>query len=145
MSRIDNIGQNGGEGLNYGTVYDTVHLDYNLHEYTPTIKTEVQDKCSGCMSLCEGCEPEAHDFNGNYKGSFDVIKKPKHYMIIPEKNVEARHIVQAVVNECVDLSGYQCHCLASAIEYLLRGHKKNGLEDYKKAGQLIEFLVQAHE
>lgn len=120
--------------------------------------TEVIDRCSGCLTPCPECDmkkktdirlqdnPDGVDYTDfietselGHADKFNPVHKPEHYMLIPEKDVQVKDVVKAVVNECYDLSGYQCHCLASAIEYLLRAHKKNGLQDYQKARKLLEF------
>ena len=74
------------------------------------------------------CEP--------LKTSEDQVENPKHYMVIPEKDVEAMHIIRAVLGE----EGYKNYCHGNMIKYVLR-KKGNLTEDLAKAGQYSKMYM----
>lgn len=70
--------------------------------------------------------------------SEDVIKKPKHYEVVP--NLEAKDIVKLVLNSelCHGMTGYQKGCLFSVLKYRLRaGKKDDALQDIAKSDEFV--------
>ena len=45
------------------------------------------------------------------------------------------------IEEKVVLKGMEAVCTANALKYLCRWHKKNGVEDLRKAKWYIEYLI----
>ncbi len=75
---------------------------------------------------------------------YNVVSKPKHYMLFPEKNIEVRHLMKVLADR-LSSNLYSSMFISDYIQmqqYLLRFDEKNGLEDLKKAqwylGKLIE-------
>lgn len=83
----------------------------------------------------------------------DVIKRPPHYQIIPEKGVEVRDIQQAVLREYIEHYAYDSELLAdtviqygNVIKYLSRAPRKRKLvEDLKKAQFELSTLIDRIE
>ena len=75
---------------------------------------------------------------------YNVISKPKHYMLFPEKNIEVRDMMQVLADR-LESNGYSAMFISDYIQmqqYLLRFDEKNKKEDLEKAqwylGKLIE-------
>ena len=74
----------------------------------------------------------------------DIISKPKHYML--SGGLEVKNVVEMIINnQNSNLNKYQSHMKAVILEYLMRAENKNGLEDYKKAGQWLVWLIESLE
>ena len=81
-----------------------------------------------------GVEDAMHEFIDGLKD--DQVENPKHYMVIPEKDVEAMHIIRAVLGD----EGYKAYCHGNMIKYVLR-KKGNLTEDLAKAGQYSKMYM----
>lgn len=66
------------------------------------------------------------------------IVKPNHY--IGDKGLEVNEIHENFLNRYND--GMLAHYVANAIEYLLRAPLKNGVDDYEKARQYINLIIE---
>ena len=64
----------------------------------------------------------------------DMINKPSHYMLMPEKQVEVIHVIKAALTP----EEYQGYCKGNMIKYLLR-KKIDAYEDVGKAGKYSKF------
>jgi hypothetical protein len=76
---------------------------------------------------------------------FDEVTKPKHYMLLPDKDVEVRDVVRAVVNR-MSTNGYsamQCSDYAQALQYILRFDEKGGTKDLEKAKWYLDKIIKA--
>lgn len=67
----------------------------------------------------------------------DVISNPNHYKL-DGLDIEVRDVVKSVLGT-VGLVGFY---KGNIIKYILRASKKNGLEDYKKARQYLDWLIE---
>lgn len=70
----------------------------------------------------------------------DLVNHPEHYKA--KNGVEAITLIAAFTE---DLKGMEAVCTANALKYLCRWHKKNGLEDLKKALWYINYLIDMKE
>lgn len=78
----------------------------------------------------------------NVVQGYDPVKKPEHYQIIPEKDVQVIDIIEAVLNKEHNLTVYQSACLKDAIKYILRCPFKGSLvEDLGKAKTYIDYIL----
>lgn len=69
---------------------------------------------------------------------YNMVSKPKHYMLLEDKGIEVRDVIEALVKkmenskeygfEAMDYSDY-----VQAMQYVMRFMDKNGIEDIKKA------------
>ena len=65
----------------------------------------------------------------------DVINSPKHYQLkIKGNNIEVIDIIDSIVQ---NYTPKQAIRVANIIKYILRADKKNGLEDFKKAKNIL--------
>lgn len=67
----------------------------------------------------------------------DNIKKPNHYQL-EGLGIEVKDIIFEVTK---DLKGKEAVCVGNILKYVMRAKKKNGLEDYKKAYEYLEYLI----
>lgn len=64
-----------------------------------------------------------------YESDDKAVSHPKHYALIPEKDVEVIDVIKAAT---ADLSGIFATDTGNLIKYCCRWHKKNGKQDVKK-------------
>ena len=67
----------------------------------------------------------------------DMVTNPKHYDLIPEKNVQVIDVIRATLTE-EEFKGY---CRGNQIKYVLR-NKNNRSEDAGKCRQYIDFELE---
>jgi len=65
---------------------------------------------------------------------FDMVNKPIHYMLIPEKEVEVIDVIRVTLTD----EQFKGYCKGNMIKYLLRD-KLDADEDVSKAGAYIKF------
>ena len=78
------------------------------------------------------------------KELFDSVSKPKHYMLFPEKDIEVRDLMK-VLSEQLDDEGFSGMLVSDYIQmmqYLLRWHNKNGVEDLEKAQWYLSKIIE---
>lgn len=76
----------------------------------------------------------------------DVINAPKHYMLMPEKGIEVRDLMQTLASE-LEQTAYSAMFISDYIQmqqYLLRFYKKNGQQDLEKARWYLDKLISAN-
>ena len=116
--------------------------------------------CSGCYYWEHKCTHENPDcgYSEIYveqqcnactqsDGRHNVISKPKHYMLFPEKNIEVRHLMQVLADR-LESNGYSAMFISDYIQmqqYLLRFDEKNGKEDLEKAQWYLEKLIESKD
>lgn len=66
----------------------------------------------------------------------DLVNHPEHYKA--KNGLEAIDMIAAFTE---GLQGMNAVCTANALKYLCRWHKKNGVEDLKKARWYIDYLI----
>ncbi|HEM5420052.1 DUF3310 domain-containing protein [Streptococcus suis] len=71
---------------------------------------------------------------------FNNVTKPKHYQ--GKYGMEALDVVK---NFIWDLAGERAYYWGNVIKYLLRFQQKNGVEDWKKARQHLDWLIETEE
>lgn len=77
----------------------------------------------------------------------DIVEKPKHYMVIPEKDVEVRHIMIALLQKMeqseYNFSGIEMSDYVQMMQYLLRCmDKENYFQDLRKAKWYLNKLLE---
>lgn len=73
----------------------------------------------------------------------DIVNKPKHYMLFPEKSVEVRDLMKVLANRLE--SKYTAMFISDYIQmmqYVLRFDQKNGIEDLEKAKWYLDKLIK---
>ena len=96
----------------------------------------------------------------NGTASYDVISKPKHYMLFDadyvnstaylKEGIEVRHVLEKLVDKCYSdglatqgsslfISDY-----VQLMQYLMRFMDKNGVEDLKKARWYLDKMIESY-
>lgn len=112
--RMKVVSQNGNDGLHYEEIIgmgleDAYDSHLDREDFSPHV-TEV---------------------------SYDSVLNPKHYQLIPEKNIQAIDVIRAVLTP-EEFRGY---CRGNQIKYALR-NKGNRIEDAGKCKQYIDFELE---
>ena len=71
----------------------------------------------------------------------DSVKNPAHYHLEGLEGVESIDILRAVAGQEM----FKGFCLCNILKYIIRAEKKNGIEDYRKAKQYLEWLIELEE
>ena len=92
--------------------------------------------CKSKKDLVEECTLE----------EFNVVTKPKHYQLIPDQNIEVKHIV-AILADRLGTNGYNGAFIADfaqMLQYLMRFDEKNGKEDLEKSMFFLESMIEKY-
>ena len=91
----------------------------------------------------------AEDVNGTTE--YDVVSKPKHYMLFEEEGIEVRDVIRVLVNKIESKHGhfeaFTYHFgsdYVQLMQYLMRFMDKNGVEDLKKARWYLDKMIEAY-
>ena len=93
---------------------------------------------------------------------YDVVSKPKHYMLFDEdciekvakegKGIEVRDVLEMLVMKMDDCDAIVPNWLplfesdyVQLMQYLMRFMDKNGVEDLKKARVYLNWMIEAYE
>lgn len=89
--------------------------------------------------------------NGMTKEDYNVISKPRHYMLFEDKNIEVRDVIEKLVEKmplgCDTRLGYKPMVISDYVQlmqYLMRFMDKNGVEDLKKARWYLDKMIEAY-
>jgi hypothetical protein len=89
--------------------------------------------------------------NGMTKEDYNVISKPKHYMLFEDKGIEVRDVIEKLVEKMdgggIGGLGYEPMVYADYVQlmqYLMRFMDKNGVEDLKKARWYLDKMISAY-
>jgi hypothetical protein len=109
--------------------------------YKPTIK-EVEEYMAA-LNLPE------QGLNGTTaEDLYNVISKPKHYMLFEEEGIEVRDVIEKLVGKFELTSmGYSYMFAADYVQlmqYLMRFMDKNGKEDLKKARWYLDKMIESY-
>ena len=84
---------------------------------------------------------------------YNVISKPKHYMLFEEEGIEVRHVIAKLVQKLYRHSGAMFEDkdnplfesdYVQLMQYLMRFMDKNGVEDLKKARWYLDKMIEAY-
>ena len=80
---------------------------------------------------------------------YDMVNKPKHYMLFEEEGIEVRDVIEKLVNKIPpvsrDYGGLFVADYVQMMQYLMRFMDKNGVEDLKKAKWYLDKLIDSYE
>ena len=90
----------------------------------------------------------------NGTASYDVISKPKHYMLFEDKNIEVRDVIEKLVHKLLN-GPYETYPpegkgtlfesdYVQLMQYLMRFMDKNGKEDLKKARWYLDKMIESY-
>jgi hypothetical protein len=80
---------------------------------------------------------------------YNVISKPKHYMLFEDKNIEVRDVIAKLVAK-FDYQGYPDNAplfisdYVQLLQYIMRFMDKNGVEDLKKARWYLDKMIESY-
>jgi hypothetical protein len=108
-----------------------------------TLKEAIDDWFKGCNGVTQ------EDFWTTPEPQYDVISKPKHYMLFEEEGIEVRDVIERLVVK-IDGSLEEYIPLFTAdyvqmMQYLMRFMDKNGVEDLKKARWYLDKLIDSYD
>jgi hypothetical protein len=120
-------------------------LKLSVEEYMETLKIEEENvamRLSGDGIYLRG-------LNGTTaEDLYNVISKPKHYMLFEEEGIEVRDVIEKLVGKFELTSmGYSYMFAADYVQlmqYLMRFMDKNGKEDLKKARWYLDKMIEAY-
>jgi len=114
--------------------------------YKPTIK-EVEEYMAA-LNLPE------QGLNGTTaEDLYNVISKPKHYMLFEEEGIEVRDVIAKLVQKLYKHSGAMFEDKENPLfesdyvqlmQYLMRFMDKNGVEDLKKARWYLDKMIESY-
>lgn len=77
---------------------------------------------------------------------FNVVTKPKHYMLFPQSGIEVRDLIKLLLNRA-SVNGYSSPMFLSdqvqMLQYILRFDAKNGKEDLEKARRYLDKMIES--
>lgn len=80
---------------------------------------------------------------------YDVVDKPKHYMLFEDQGIEVRDVIEKLVDKMptmyVTKNSMFVPDYVQMMQYLMRFMDKNGKEDLKKARWYLNQLIDAYE
>lgn len=80
---------------------------------------------------------------------YNVISKPKHYMLFEEEGIEVRDVIAKLVAK-FDYQGYPDNATlfisdyVQLLQYIMRFMDKNGVEDLKKARWYLDKMIESY-
>jgi hypothetical protein len=97
---------------------------------------------------------EIEEYQAGLNGTayYDVVSKPKHYMLFEDEGIEVRHVIAKLVGKVyadVDNTPAGDNPLFESdyvqlMQYLMRFMDKNGVEDLKKARWYLDKMIEAY-
>ena len=80
---------------------------------------------------------------------YNVISKPKHYMLFEQEGIEVRDVIAKLVAK-FDYQGYPDNAplfisdYVQLLQYIMRFMDKNGVEDLKKARWYLDKMIESY-
>ena len=108
-----------------------------------TLKEAVDDWFKGSNGVTQ------EDFWAAPDPQYNVVSKPKHYMLFEEEGIEVRDVIAKLVDKMPAMYVTQAPLFISdyvqMMQYLMRFMDKNGVEDLKKAGWYLDKLIDSYD
>lgn len=83
------------------------------------------------------------------EGPYNVVDKPKHYMLFEDQGIEVRDVIEKLVDKMPTMYATKNSMFVpdyvQMMQYLMRFMDKNGVEDLKKARWYLNQLIDAYE
>jgi hypothetical protein len=116
---------------------------YAPNHGSQTLKEAIDDWFQGTNGVTQ------EDFWTAPDPQYNVVSKPKHYMLFEEEGIEVRDVIEKLVNKIPpvsrDYGGLFVADYVQMMQYLMRFMDKNGAEDLKKAKWYLDKLIDAYE
>lgn len=98
--------------------------------------------------------PEAGLNGTTAQDLYNVISKPKHYMLFEDKGIEVRDVIEKLVLKVLNCP-YETYPpedkgtlfesdYVQLLQYIMRFMDKNGVEDLKKARWYLDKMIEAY-
>ena len=81
---------------------------------------------------------------------YDVVSKPKHYMLFEDQGIEVRDVLEKLCEKLQQTLPYPGNYslfesdYVQLMQYLMRFMDKNGVEDLKKARWYLDKMIEAY-
>jgi heterodisulfide reductase subunit B len=86
--------------------------------------------------------------NGMIQSDYNVISKPKHYMLFEEQGIEVRDVIEKLTGKLELTSMGHSYMFAAdyvqLMQYLMRFMDKNGKEDLEKARWYLDKMIESY-
>ncbi len=125
-------------------------LKLSVEEYMETLKIEEENvamRLSGDGIYLRG-------LNGTTaEDLYNVISKPKHYMLFEDQGIEVRDVIAKLVQKLYKHSGAMFEDkenplfesdYVQLLQYIMRFMDKNGVEDLKKARWYLDKMIESY-
>ena len=76
---------------------------------------------------------------------YDVVDKPKHYMLFEEEGIEVRDVLKKLVSKMGAFGPMFIADYVQMMQYGMRFMDKNGLEDLKKMRWYLDEMIEEYE
>jgi hypothetical protein len=112
-----------------------------------TLKESIDEWFKGSNGVTQ------EDFWAKPDPQYNVVSKPKHYMLFEEEGIEVRDVIEKLVEKVdkqigqsvVPYSPLFNADYVQLMQYLMRFMDKNGVEDLKKARWYLDKLIDAYD
>ena len=95
---------------------------------------------------------EIEEYQAGLNGTayYDVVSKPKHYMLFEDEGIEVRHVLAKLCEKLQNTLPYPGNSslfesdYVQLMQYLMRFMDKNGVEDLKKARWYLDKMISSY-
>lgn len=120
--------------------------------YSNYVKGTVYMTNHASKPLKEAIDDWFNNPHGLTQEDYDIVERPKHYMLFEDEGIEVRDVIEKLVNKLDDHVGIEVPYsplftpdYVQMMQYLMRFMDKNGVEDLKKARWYLDKLIDAYE
>lgn len=134
---------------------DTCFYDGNQGMLAPCTKCAFMDKWVDRKLYIR--KPTSPDFrplkevidtwisNEDFPTDYDVVSKPKHYMLFEEQGIEVRDVIKKLVGKLKYFGPMFVADYVQMMQYGMRFMDKNGKEDLEKMRWYLDKLIDEYE
>lgn len=134
---------------------DTCFYDGNQGMLAPCTKCTFMDKWVDRELYIR--KPTAPDFrplkevidtwvsNDDFPTNYDVVSKPKHYMLFEDQGIEVRDVIKKLVGKLKYFGPMFVADYVQMMQYGMRFMDKNGKEDLEKMRWYLDKLIDEYE
>lgn len=107
-----------------------------------SMKDSIMAPCKGCSGYSKYVKDSIYfwgekQLEENHTDNYDVVNKPRHYMLFEDKNIEVRDVIKRLMEKMQDSDSLEFSPIDysdyfQAMAYFMRFMDKNGKEDLEK-------------
>lgn len=127
--------------------------DANCRTCYYSYKDVNENPCMGCFQHDKWIpvniykEDSIMDMLSSQSQKYDVVNKPKHYMLFEDKGIEVRDVITKLLDKLydshvVDAGPIVFSDYAQAMQYVMRFMDKGGVEDIEKAVWYFNKIIE---